>query len=205
MLYNAIHLVAVVGRPLVGVLVPPGVPEDDLFSIPLLLNHLLAHAVEFGEIDHPLPVGEVGHNPLPPLLVPLGVVYDGLELVIVHENADDGLELLNLFLLIPDGVKKLLLLLLVLVLNVPEFDQVGRIFLLDLLKPLAHLVNFLIQTFVVLLDMQQLVLPPLLLLPELLLLFLLHFQLLLQLFNLLHLAFVLIVRSLPLEVLLQTL
>ena len=159
--------------------------------------------MKFGEVDHPLTIGEVRHNPLSPLLIPLRVVDDRLQLVIVHENADDGLELFHLFLLIPNCVKQFLLLFLVLVLDVPEFNQVGRILFLDLLKSLPHLVNLLIQTFIVFLDMKQLVLSPFLLLPELLLFLLLHLQLLLQLFNLLHLTFVLIVRSLPLEVLLQ--
>ena len=75
--------------------------------------------MEFGEVDHPLPIGEVGYDPFSPLLVPLRIVDDSFKLVIVHENADDGLELLNLFFLIPDGVKQFLLLLLVLILDVP--------------------------------------------------------------------------------------
>jgi hypothetical protein len=145
----------------------------------------------------------MGHPPLPPLLVPLRIVHDCLQLVLRHQNTNNGRKLLYLLLLVTDGVQQLLLLLLVLVLDVLQLDQVGSVLLLDLLETRTHLVHLLVQILVVLLNTEQLPLPALLLPPELLLLLLLLLQLLLQFFNLLHLTLILIIRPLPLKIPLQ--
>ena len=74
--------------------------------------------MHFGEVDHFLSVGEMRNLPFSPLLIPLSIVDDGLKLIVVHEDVDDGLKLLHLFLLIPNGVKELLFLFLMLILNI---------------------------------------------------------------------------------------
>ena len=157
----------------------------------------------FGEVDHLLAVGEVRHPPLSAFLVPLGIVDDGFDLVLTHEDVDYGGVLLDLFLLVADGVEQLLLFLLVLVLDVLEFDQIGRVLLFDFLEAGPHLIDFLVETLVVFLNVEQLVLTPLLLTPELLLLLLLLLELLLEFLDLLHFCFILAIRSLSLEVALQ--
>jgi len=139
-----VHLVSIVWGSLVGLFVSSGISEDYLFSIPFLLDHILWHAVHFGEVDHFLPVGEMRNLPFSPLLIPLSIVDDGLKLIVVHEDVDDGLKLLHLFLLISNGVKELFFLFLMLILNIFEFDQVGCIFLFYFLESLTHLIYFFI-------------------------------------------------------------
>lgn len=142
------------------------------------------------------------NEPLSFFFIPLWIVDNRLKLIVVHEDIYNCLELFNLFLLIPDGIKKLLLFLLVLVLDISQLNQVSCVFLFYFLKSKPHLINLFIQTFIVLFYIQKLILSSFFLFSELLFFLLLDFQLLLQLFYLLHFALVITIRPLFFKVLL---
>lgn len=110
--------------------------------------------MDFWKIDHPFAIGEGRYAPLPSFIVPTRVVNDMFELIWTHENIHDGSELFDLLFLISDGIKQLLLLVFMLILNILQFNQIHSVLLLDLLKTLAHLVNLFIEIFVVFLNME---------------------------------------------------
>lgn len=159
--------------------------------------------MQLREVYHSFTICKVRDNPFSSLFVPLRIIDDCLELIAVHQNVDDSLILLDLFLLISDCVKKLLFFLLMLVLNVPQFDQISSIFFLNFLKTKSHLINFLVQTLIVLLNVQQLILSSFLFFSELFLFFLLNFELLLEFLYLLHFTLIITVWTLPFKILLQ--
>lgn len=138
---------------------PLGVPEHYLLLVLLLVEVPAVLVLELGQGDHPLLVDEVGHTPLPLLLAPIRVVDDHVQLVLAHQHAQDGLELLYLLLLVPDRVEQLLLLVLVLVLDVLQLCQVRHVFLLHLGESFAHFIYLLVEILVVLFDIQYLLLP----------------------------------------------
>ena len=57
------------------------------------------------KVDHLFSVRKVRNRPLPPLLVPLRVIYDRFKLVLTHQDTDNCLELFNLFLLVPYSIQ----------------------------------------------------------------------------------------------------
>ncbi len=134
--------------------VPLGVSEMELLLFLFGLDEVLGHlfALEFGQVDVLLAVGEVGHLPLPLLLVPLRVVDNHIDLITGHEHVHDGGELLDLLLLVADGIEKLLLLILMLVLDVPQLCEIGDVFFLDLSKALLDFIHLFIEVLVVLLN-----------------------------------------------------
>jgi hypothetical protein len=115
-----------------------------LLALLLLVDHFPSHPVQFRKVNHPLAVGEGWDEPLPFLFVPVGVVDDGFELVLSHQDVHDGLKLFNLFLLVTDSVQQLLLLIFVLILQIPQLYQIGRVLLLDFLEAFPHLVDLLV-------------------------------------------------------------
>lgn len=179
--------------------------EDDFLLFFVVEGILLGHArtIEFRQAHVLVLVGEVGDSPLLLILVPVGVVHYVVNVFLRHHHIQNGCQLLDFLLLVADSVQELLLLVLVLVLDVPEFLHVGHILILNFPEPHLHLVHFLIQVLIVLLNAQQFFLPPLLLQIVLLLFFLLQLQLLLQLLYLLQLALVSCVWNVVREVLLQ--
>lgn len=78
--------------------------KNNLLLFLLLFNHLLVHAVHLGEVDHPLAIGKGRYVPLSFLIAPGRVVEDMFELILIHEDVHNGSVLLNLFLLVSDGV-----------------------------------------------------------------------------------------------------
>lgn len=83
------------------------VPEKKFFPFLLALNeffgHLFAH--EFGQVDIPFAIGEEGNPPLSFFFIPFGVVDDHFDLFWLHEHIQNGRKLLDLFFLVPYGVK----------------------------------------------------------------------------------------------------
>lgn len=137
---NAIDFKTIIGWPLLGLSVSPWVSEDYLFALLLLLYHFFAHAMYFGKVDHFFAIGEVWNPPLSALLIPLWIVDNGLKLISTHQNADNGSEFFNLFLLVTYGVKQLLFFFFMLILYILEFNQIGSVFLLYLLETWPHLI-----------------------------------------------------------------
>ena len=108
--------------PFIWIFISSGIPEDNLFSLFFLLDHISGHAMQFREIDHSFSIGKMWDMPLPPFLIPLGIIDDGIELIVVHQDIDDGLKLFDLFFLVTYGIKQLFFLFLVLILYIFELD-----------------------------------------------------------------------------------
>ncbi len=182
--------------------------EYDLLLLFRRLACILPHHASVGKLrktHHLLLICKVRDVPFFLLLVPLWVIDNMVNLIVRHKHAEDGAKFFNLLLLFPDGVKYLLFFVLMLILDIFEFLEVGNILVLDLFEALLHFINLFIQRFIVLLYVQQLLLSFLLLNSVLLLFLLLSLQLLLELFNLLELAFILCLGNSMREVFLKTL
>jgi hypothetical protein len=100
--------------------------------------------MDLRKVDHPFSIGEWRNDPLSFFIVPAGVVEDMFKLVRAHENVHDGRKLFDLFFLISDSIKQLLLFILVLILKIFQLYQVHSILLLDLFKSFTHFVYLLI-------------------------------------------------------------
>jgi hypothetical protein len=77
-----------------------------------------------------------------------------VDLFLGHDDREDGAVFLAFLLLFADGVQQFLLVVLVFVLQIFQFLQVGHVLVLYLFETQLHLVHFLVQGFVVLLDVQ---------------------------------------------------
>jgi len=103
------------------------------------------------------------------------MVDNVLNLIMTHQNTQNCLVFLDLFLLFSDGVKHLFLLVFMLVANICQFLKIGYVLGLDFLEAEAHLVYFLVQRFIIFFNVEELFLSSLLLFDVLLLSFLLRF------------------------------
>lgn len=142
-----------------------------LFSLDVIFSNLLG--LQLGQVHILLSVSEKWHLPLSFLLIPFRVINNHINLVTAHQHIQNGRKFFNLLLLVPDRIKQLLFLILMLILNVPQLSQVSNVLFLDLCESLFNLVHLLVQVLVVFLDVHQLWLPALLFFLVVFLLFLL--------------------------------
>jgi hypothetical protein len=160
------------------------IPEHNFLLLPLTIEEILGLlSGQLGEPQIPIPIGKGRHNKIPPLLTPLTHIHNLIHVLRQHQHTHYGCVPLYLFLLVSDCVQKLLLIVLVLQLHVPQLGEAGHVLLLDVFELLAHLVHLLVESPVVLLDVQQLLLSAPLLLQVLLLFLLLLFELLRELLD----------------------
>ena len=97
-------------------------------------------------------ISKIRDIPFFPFFIPIRIVNDVINLLLSHDHVQDGTELLYFFLLLTNGVKKLLLFVFMLVLYVLQLLQIDYIFVFDLFESNFHLVYLLIERFVVFLD-----------------------------------------------------
>jgi hypothetical protein len=141
-LYNTIHFKSLLRAILCSLFF--WLSKHNLLAFFLLFDHLFSHTVQFRKVYHTLTISKLRYSPLPFFLAPCWIVDNIFELVLTHKYINDSSVLLYLFFLVTNSVKQLFLLILMLILNILEFNQVSSIFLFDLLKPFPHLIYFLI-------------------------------------------------------------
>lgn len=107
---------------------------------------------EFGKADVFFTVSKGWHNVLSLLLVPLAEIRYLIDLLGTHQHVQYGSKPLDFLFLVANCIQEFLLVILVLDLNISELGQTGNILFLNVLEPAAHLVDFIIQPSIVLLD-----------------------------------------------------
>jgi len=122
-----------------------------------------ACAVELGKAHVLLFIGKIRYSPLFFLLTPVWIIDDIVNLLLSHDHIENWAEFLDFFLLLSDGVKKLLFFILVFILNIFELLQIDYVFVLYFLETHLHLIHLFIQRFVIFLYAHQFLLSPLLL------------------------------------------